>query len=160
MFIGARHVPWPPVLLVAGWLIVFLAHPKMQHYLHEAHEKHLVPREKKAKKAFRKFVAKDIVLDSKPDEREVEIFELQRKDSRGEWEAWMFSPTPYEKLSAARLAGDKPKGTRFFEDVKPPGGWEWKDPKWTLDLGSRDWVEERYIEGVEVEIAEVGTIFI
>ncbi|KAF3936897.1 hypothetical protein ABW19_dt0206238 [Dactylella cylindrospora] len=159
LFIGARHVPWQPVMLVAGWAITILCHPKLQKPITEAHTTHVVPNEKKAKKAFKQWVAKDIILDTKPDEREVEIFELQKKDSQGEWEAWMFSPHPYEKLSAARLAGEKAKGTRFLEDVVPPKGWHWKDPKWTLDLASQDWVEERYLEGVEVEIAEERWVY-
>lgn len=64
----------------------------------------------------------------------------------------MFSPTPYDPLSPQRISGDRPKGTRFFEDVAPPSGWEWGDKKWVLDLGSREWVEERMVQGVEVEI--------
>lgn len=44
-----------------------------------------------------------------------------------------------------------PRGARFFEDVLPPAGWEWADKKWTLDLWSREWVEERIITAVEVE---------
>ena len=40
----------------------------------------------------------------------------------------------------------------FFEDVAPPRGWEWGDKKWVLDLASHDWVEERMVQGVEVEI--------
>ena len=50
------------------------------------------------------------------------------------------------------IAGDRPKGTRFFEDVVPPRGWRFADKKWTLDLLSREWVEERCITGVEVEV--------
>ena len=43
-------------------------------------------------------------------------------------------------------------GTRFFEDVACPRGWEWEGKKWELDLGSKEWVEERLVGGVEVEI--------
>jgi len=69
-----------------------------------------------------------------------------------EYESFLFSPSPYVPLSPARIAGDRPRGTRFFEDVQPPQGWRWRDKKWTLDLLSREWVEERYVTGVEVEI--------
>lgn len=64
----------------------------------------------------------------------------------------MFSPSPYDPLSPQRISGDRPKGTRFFEDVGPPGGWEWGDKKWVLDLASKEWVEERMVQGVEVEM--------
>ncbi|KAK3403046.1 Peroxin/Dysferlin domain-containing protein [Sordaria brevicollis] len=103
-------------------------------------------------RAFDAWVRSDIILDDAPETREVEIFELQRlSDTSGEWEPWLFSPSPYDPLSAARIAGDRPTGTRFFEDVLPPEGWEWSGKKWALDLWSREWVEERIITGVEVE---------
>lgn len=54
-------------------------------------------------------------------------------------------------MSHTRIALERPKGTRFFEDVRCPSGWEWKDRKWMLDLGSTTWVGERYIGGVEIE---------
>lgn len=69
----------------------------------------------------------------------------------GEWESWLFSSSPYDPLSEARIKNERPKGTRFFEDVKAPRGWEWSEKKWALDLWSREWVEERIITGVEVE---------
>ena len=64
----------------------------------------------------------------------------------------MFSPTPYDPLSPQRISGARPKGTRFFEDVAPPKGWEWGDKKWILDMASREWVEQRMVQGVEVEV--------
>lgn len=111
--------------------------------------------------AFDAWVRSDILLDDAPETREVEIFELQRLDpystaagsssGGGEWEPWLFSPSPYDPLSRERLAGERPRGARFFEDVLPPQGWEWSEKKWALDLWSREWVEERIITGVEVE---------
>lgn len=98
-----------------------------------------------------KWVGRDVILDSAPETREVEIFELQRLSAAGEWEPWLFLPSPYDPLSPARIAGERPVGTRFFEDVQPPQGWEWSEKKWALDLWSREWVEERIITGVEIE---------
>lgn len=31
-------------------------------------------------------------------------------------------------------------------------GWEWLEKKWGFDLWSREWVEERIIMGVEIEM--------
>ncbi|KFX91601.1 hypothetical protein O988_07676, partial [Pseudogymnoascus sp. VKM F-3808] len=96
-------------------------------------------------------VSKDIMLDMEPETREVEVFELQKLDSRGEWEPWLYSASPYDPLAAPRIANERPRGTQFFEDVAPPRDWEWSEKKWNLDLWSREWVEERIITGVEVE---------
>ena len=124
-----------------------------------------------AQSALTAWARSDIVLDVAPETREVEIFELQRRvpsaapveqssaspcpstpeTATDEWEPFVFTSSPYDPLSAIRLSGSRPRGTRFFEDVQPPEGWEWSEKKWTLDLWSRDWVEERIITAVEVE---------
>ncbi|KAJ4396013.1 Peroxisome size and maintenance regulator [Gnomoniopsis smithogilvyi] len=166
MFIAAHLLPWRAIALCAGWVAVISGHPKVSKMLTEA-QKTYFPQpvtikgdlknkekgpEEKAKGLLDEWVAKDIILDSAPETREVEIFELQHLDgSSGEWEPWLFSPSPYDPLSQARIMGERPKGTHFFEDVRAPEGWEWSEKKWALDLWSREWVEERIITGVEVE---------
>ena len=96
-------------------------------------------------------------MDAPPEKREVEIFELQRRIgyetfAAPEWEAWIFSPNAWEPTAPARIAGERVKGTRFFEDVQTPRGWEWDSKKWDVDLDSWNWVEERGVGSVEVEI--------
>ncbi|KAI5282477.1 hypothetical protein KEM54_002716 [Ascosphaera aggregata] len=110
-----------------------------------------------------------ITLSAEPEVREVEIFELQHRTTTAAattttslttsayssatptWETFVFTPTPYDPLSPARIAGDRPQGCRFFEDVKPPEGWTWKGSKWELDLDAKEWVLERMVTGVGVE---------
>jgi hypothetical protein len=103
-----------------------------------------------------------ITLSTTPLTREVEIFELQHrplasslstKSSASEWTPHLFTPTPYDPLSPARISGDRPKGTRFFEDVQPPQGWEWHTKKWELDLEVGEWVNERLVVGVEYDVS-------
>lgn len=100
----------------------------------------------------------DICVDTDPEEREVEIFEIQHRGSEiseSGWENFLFSPQPYDPLSPSRIAGDRPRGCRFFDDVRPPTGWKWKSKKWQLDLDCREWVVERMITGVGFEIPGV-----
>ncbi|KAI0009822.1 integral peroxisomal membrane peroxin-domain-containing protein [Xylariaceae sp. FL0662B] len=151
MSIAANVLPWRLIFLVLGWGVTCTGHPAIQRQLETAHRKHVQPQEEKARGLVEKWVSSDIILDSAPETREVEIFELQRLSSAGEWEPWLFSASPYDPLSPGRIAGDRPVGTRFFEDVLPPQGWEWSEKKWALDLWSREWVEERIITGVEIE---------
>ena len=136
------------------WTIIALGHPSTQQLLLSSREEHLAPRQQSAQSRLDAWISQDIILDAPPETKEVEVFELQRRKGgqNGIWESWMFSPTPYDPLSPQRISGDRPKGTRFFEDVAPPNGWEWGDKKWVLDLGSREWVEERMVQHVEVEI--------
>jgi hypothetical protein len=151
MFIASHLLPWRILFLLSGWAVTCLGHPTIQRQMLSTHKQHVVPREAEAKSYLDSWIASDIILDSAPETREVEIFELQHLSSRGEWESWIFSSSPYDPLSEARIKGERPKGTRFFEDVQAPHGWEWSEKKWALDLWSREWVEERIITGVEVE---------
>lgn len=160
MTIASHLLPWRAIALCGGWGLVVSGHPAVAKMLQEQ-QRHYFPgggeKDGPAKKATTKgllddWIARDILLDSAPETREVEIFELQHLEaSGGEWEPWVFSPSPYDPLSQARITGERPKGTRFFEDVLAPDGWEWSEKKWALDLWSREWVEERIITGVEVE---------
>lgn len=152
MFIASHLMPWRIFFLISGWFVTCLGHPAMQKKVIETHRTHIVPRGKQFKTILESWIARDIILDSAPETREVEIFELQKfSSSTEEWETWLFSPSPYDPLTPTRISGERPKGTRFFEDVQPPKGWEWDEKKWALDLWSREWVEERMITGVEVE---------
>ncbi|KAL6715542.1 Peroxisome size and maintenance regulator [Lecanora helva] len=154
LFITSHLLPWRFLALIVCWTATALGHPSVQQLLLSNHEEHLAPHERTAQSWLDAWISHDIILDAPPETREVEVFELQRRKGgpNGEWESWMFSPTPYDPLSPQRISGDRPKGTRFFEDVEPPKGWEWGDKKWVLDLASQDWVEERMVQGVEVEI--------
>lgn len=151
MFVASDLIPWRFIFLGMGWAVICLGHPAVQAQLQNTHAEHVVPHEEQAKSWLDNWISRDIILDSAPETREVEIFELQRLSATGEWESWVFSPSPYDPLSATRIKSHRPQGTRFFEDVQPPEGWEWSEKKWALDLWSREWVEERIITGVEVE---------
>lgn len=163
MSIAAHLIPWRFIALIGGWAAIWSCHPAVSALIQQTHAQYLSdanPKATAAQNAFDSWVRSDIILDEAPETREVEIFELQRLSGgsspstlggTGEWEPWLFSPSPYDPLSAQRIAGQRPLGARFFEDVKPPEGWEWSEKKWALDLWSREWVEERIITGVEVE---------
>ncbi|KAI1850659.1 hypothetical protein JX266_003941 [Neoarthrinium moseri] len=152
MSIAANILPWRFIFLVAGWAVTVMGHPLVQKQIEAANETHMKQNGEKARSWMENWVEGDVILDSAPETREVEIFELQRlSDPEGEWEPWMFSASPHDPMSAARISGDRPVGARFFEDVHPPQGWEWSEKKWALDLWSREWVEDRIITGVEVE---------
>ncbi|KAL2357164.1 integral peroxisomal membrane peroxin-domain-containing protein [Cryomyces antarcticus] len=163
LFIASHLLPWRAVFLTGGWIATCAGHPSAQDWLatlQSQSQDQLQQSQRHAQGLLQSWIARDIALDAPPETREVEIFELQkhRPGSGGggydesEWEPWLFSPTPYDPLSPLRISGSRPRGTRFFEDVQPPRGWAWKDKKWTLDPDGREWVEERAITAVEVEI--------
>ncbi|KAI4095038.1 MAG: hypothetical protein LQ344_001885 [Seirophora lacunosa] len=155
LFIAPHLLPWRLMSLLLCWTSIALGHSSVQEFVINNRESHLRPHERRAQSLLDSWIARDIILDAPHESREVEIFELQKRRSgggKGDWESWIFSHNPFDPLSPQRIAGERPKGTRFFEDVCAPRGWEWHDKKWILDLGSREWVEERMMQGVEVEV--------
>ena len=145
LFLMSDVIPWRAVFLALGWIFTLLLHPSAPSTLDHATSSisHV--------ESIWRAIEGSVLLDEAPEVGEVEIFELQRHRGRNEWQSWVYNTSPFEPLSPARISGDRPRGARFFEDVQPPQGWIWKDKKWTLDLLSREWVEERMISAVEVE---------
>ena len=177
LFIIAHLIPWRAIFLLVGYAAVICGHPTVQEWLirqqkkaetqvKEADSQSTHPSNSRATlfgislptpKALQSLIFNfsAITLDSAPEVREVEIFELQHRglnSQAAEWEPWVFTPQPYDPLSPSRISGDRPHGTRFFEDVQPPSGWAWDGPKWELDLEPREWVAERLVTGVEFDL--------
>jgi hypothetical protein len=180
LFIIARLIPWRAIFLLGGTAFIVSGHPTMQTWLAKQKKRaetssapttqptnvHLpilntpvsIPTNPTAAGTLLTTLAA-ITLDSAPETREVEIFELQYRplhSPSAEWQPHLFTPTPYDPLSPARISGDRPHGTRFFEDVQPPRGWAWDGPKWELDLEPREWVAERLVTGVEFDVTGIG----
>ncbi|KAI4636644.1 hypothetical protein J4E83_001601 [Alternaria metachromatica] len=156
LFISAHLLPWRAIFLVLGYTLTALGHPNVQDLLTMPETEKFISDAEHESRSFLLTISRaDIELETSQETREVEIFELQHRalhDEHGEYEGFMFSPSPYSPLSPSRISGDRPRGTPFFEDVLPPRGWRWSDKKWTLDLLSREWVEDRCVTGVEVEV--------
>lgn len=153
LIITAFAIPWRVISLVGGWFMIVSSHPAAAAALASltaSAASSSSPAQMLA--ALRKAAAEDTLLDEPAETRQVEIFELQKHQSDSQWQHWVYSPSPYDPQSPRRISGERPSGTRFFEDVAPPHGWEWKDKKWALDPSSRDWVEERLMTAVEIEM--------
>lgn len=176
MIVMSHRIPWGTIALVSVNACFIAIHPSVQPRLTE------IIKNPKLFDAKRGYPARIIAsylpinlsavpayagstaalsMDSNVEEREVEIFELQHKitspySSTPEWETFLFTQTPYEPLSPLRIAGDRPKGTRFFEGIRAPPGWTWKTAKWELDLECREWVLERMVTGVQFEVSSAS----
>ncbi|KAK2877125.1 hypothetical protein FQN49_001399 [Arthroderma sp. PD_2] len=183
VFLTSRLLPWRFILLFLGDALILSKHPNAKplfEMVKDAFESHSASQGKGKEGPGPKSTVElygysipltaaglmnlldsitAISLSAEPEEREVEIFELQHKtyslySASPEWEPFLFTPTPYDPLCPSRISGDRPRGSRFFEDVRPPPGWLWKSKKWELDLECREWVMERMVTGVEFEIPD------
>lgn len=144
-------IPWRLIILLLGWIVVCINHPYVSRMWLVAPENFV--KNKRAKvDGFLSRLSPKIKILGPSEIREVEIFELQLLSSAGEWVPFLYSRSPFIQSFGTGTETVRPKGTCFLEDVQPPHGWEWTDEKWTLDLSSHEWVEEREIAGVEIEI--------
>ncbi|QIW96491.1 hypothetical protein AMS68_002009 [Peltaster fructicola] len=152
-FMTIHLIPWDTVLLIGGSAGIIAGHPAVAELLNTPESASKSQRRiQHLLKMVSTFIEEDCILDEAPQVRQVEVFELQKHQPGTEnWEPWLFSPTPYDPLSPARIAGARAKGTQFFEDVMPPAAWRWREKKWHLDRSSTEWVQQRMITGVEVE---------
>ncbi|KAI1613234.1 integral peroxisomal membrane peroxin-domain-containing protein [Exophiala viscosa] len=183
-FITAHLLPWRLISLLTGWSLVVSNHPTAQSWLakmqkraekqaqltlndptlkHQAYIQGIPLPATPARMQSALTSLSEITLSSTPETREVEIFELQHRplqsmtsksSAAAEWQPHVFTSSPYDPLSPSRIAGDRPHGTRFFEDVAPPEGWEWASKKWELDLEAGEWVNDRLVVGVEYDILQ------
>lgn len=183
LFLAAHLLPWRLIFLVGGDAFILSQHPNAEPLVKLLRETIEVEKtgdgsqsEPNESKDFVLFgisipttpsrllslmnTTTEICLGAHSEEREVEMFELQHKthyspySTASEWEPFLFTATPYDPLSPSRISADRPRGTRFFEDVQPPAGWVWKSKKWELDLDCREWVMERMVTGVEFEVPD------
>ena len=177
LFICAHILPWRVIFLFGGISLTVSGHPSAQAWLAkhqrraENRANELLSSDQSKSSPSLSFIgiqpaylastlrtASSITLSTSPETREVEIFELQHRPIQFntpqnnskmiEWTPHVFTQQPYDPLSPSRISGDRPKGTPFFEDVRPPRGWDFKDKKWTMDLEPGEWVGERLIVGV------------
>ncbi|KAK9367222.1 integral peroxisomal membrane peroxin-domain-containing protein [Lipomyces kononenkoae] len=154
MFVISPYLPWRHILLVWGWTVVCIGHPKARRILKSSHDMYLSPREHELSNYFDSLVEKDIVLDEPPEQRHVEIFELQRQKNSDvdEWDDWLFSAAPYDTLSPHRASRQRPQGVRFLDEVLPPVGWKFaQNSAWKLDLRPTEWVLQRAVVGADVD---------
>ncbi|CAN6606361.1 hypothetical protein TRVA0_003S01376 [Trichomonascus vanleenenianus] len=151
---GASFVPLKGFAIANGWIIVGLCHPKMKSRAKELHHEYWEGRDDVMQLMVDRIREKDIVLDEEPEEREVEIFELQRQGLTPRmWDPWVYTPAVYTLNSPYRISSTRPPGCRFLEDVQPPEGWTFDDElPWQVDCGTKLWVKDRGIRNVEVDV--------
>jgi hypothetical protein len=149
----ASFVPPHLAILFTGWTIIICSHPvirvKVQKFLKEYFEQ-----ESFVVTAIKSLEKTEVIIDFEPEERKVELFELQRVGlTPRQWIPWLYTPVVYEPQSALRKRHARPPGTRFLEDAQPPSGWFFKeDEPWVLDTKTKGWVSHRGIRFVELDL--------
>ncbi|GAM87783.1 hypothetical protein ANO11243_058110 [Dothideomycetidae sp. 11243] len=176
--VTAHLVPWRLLAVLAGWGATISGHPRVQEMLNDAQNSKTMkqsqavsqawlhewrrnkqslydqgsprPKSRSSQTMATSSTEADHSGPSWTSSSDKDVHDFYDGDDEN-WEPWLFTPSPHDPLCPQRLSGAWPTGTQFFEEVAPPPGWLWRDKKWTLDLLSEGWVEERCVTGVEVE---------
>lgn len=150
----ASFVPTNIAICSAGWIAALLGHPVIQERAIALNKAYWEMPDSSLVEFIRKLETEDVILDFPPEEREVELFELQRVGlTPRQWTPWVFTPIVYEMQSPLRISMERPPGTRFMEDVEPPEGWFFKDDSpWEVDKCTKAWVAYRGIRNVELDL--------
>lgn len=154
---GASFVPVNVFIISVGWLAAIACHPMFQKHakqFKEDYAEYFVANEKWLEELLSAFEKREIIIDEPPENRTVEIFELQRQGlTPRQWDPWVFTPTIYSENSPFRISQSRPPGTRFIDDVQPPEGWHFlPEYPWELDHNTKAWTQYRDIRKVEIDI--------
>lgn len=135
-----------------GWCAFVLNHPQVKPPVKQWLKEYFA-KESVIAKAIRILEEEDVIVDFNPEERTVELFELQKVGlTKHQWIPWLFTPVVYDMNSAMRKSQERPPGTRFLNDVASPEGWFFKDDdEWVIDKCTKSWVAQRGIRCVELD---------
>lgn len=150
----ASFVPVSFAILCAGWTPVLLLHPKLGRYAKKAKDKYLDLDEPVVLDILNYVQENDVIIDDPPESRTVEIYELQRQGlTPRQWTPWVFTTEIYDMTSISRRAKERPVGSRFMGDVRPPKGWIFSDDcPWEEDTQPKDWVLYRGLRHVDIDL--------
>ena len=151
----ASYIPLNWFAIFVGWITITLSHPSMKKKVKKVQEE-FKDHELFISQAVFNIEMQDIIIDDPPEVRQVEIFELQRQGLTPRiWEPWVFTPLIYSENSSFRISQERPAGTRFLKDVRPPHGWHFIDEDgWKIDENTKRWIVHRAIKNIEVDLDE------
>lgn len=156
---AASFIPVHHTIAVGGWLVALSQHPVSQAKLTKIkvdYKEYFEQNEVLLETAMKAVAEREIIIDEPPEESTVEIFELQRQGlTPRQYDPWVYSPAIYGSNSPYRISQERPPGTRFLEDVKPPKGWYFDDNfDWQLDPDTKSWAILRGVRNIEIDVDE------
>ena len=162
LFLG-QFIPWRLIFIQAGWAGLILCHPRSKKYIaalslnravNSQSPPPLPPR--KNPKKLTTFERSDIIIDESPEERVVEVFELQMKSVlKTQWSFYRYTNNIFDCKNTTRLAGKRPNGVENLAKVYPVPGWKFDlgyANKWHIDTKPTELIYDR---GLDPEIFHI-----
>lgn len=160
LFLG-QFIPWRLIFIQGGWTGLILCHPRSKKYLAALSQNRkistananaaglpppLPPRKQKGK-AFERH---DIIIDEAPEERIIEVYELQMKSIlKSQWSFYRYTNNIFDCKNTTRLAGKRPLGVENLAKVYPVPGWKYDlgyANKWKIDANPAGLINDRGLD--------------
>lgn len=154
----SKYLPIKGFILAIGWLLIFMLHPKSKEwFLFKANSEETRLRVLTLTNRFETIINEHLRYTDVRENKLVSVFEIQKFSEREKcWVLVGFSNDDYTLFSDLRI---KQEDIAYhcaptLDEVKPPLAWEWveDDDSWALDLEPAEWVEQGFIQYVDIDM--------
>lgn len=152
----AKFFPFKIMFIVLGWLFMIASHPRLRdRLLAEINSEETRLRILKFTTKYENVINENLSYSEPIEMKDVVVYELQKyKEKHKEWYTIGYTNDDYTLFSDFRISENKIEDISVptIDGIKPPIGWEWSDnSNWVLDLEPSEWVEEAFIQFVEID---------
>ncbi|KAK5960297.1 Pex28p PWA37_002367 [Arxiozyma heterogenica] len=95
----------------------------------------------------------NIIIDTTPQIKEIEIFEIYRKGLiPGEWKFFLYSNNVFDYNDQYRKAQKSPPGVKTLDELYPPKTWKFdNNSTWNIDKNVQEWAYYRGLLDLEID---------
>lgn len=153
-------LPWIPIkfiLIVLGWSSLIALHPRNRDRIlksinSEETRLHILGLTRK----YENIINEHLRYIEAREHKVVIIYEIQKyKEKYKEWRPVGYCDDDYSLFSKLRIneVDLRNNCSKTLEEIQPPVEWEWtKNSNWTLDLDPKEWVQENFLQYVEIDV--------
>ncbi|GAV51680.1 hypothetical protein ZYGR_0AF01510 [Zygosaccharomyces rouxii] len=154
----SKYLPVKGFLVGIGWCLIFMLHPKFkERFLSMANSEETRLRVLTLTNRFESILNEHLRYAEVRENKLVSVFEIQKFSEKDKcWVLVGFSNDDYTLFSDLRINQEDIAHhcTPTLDEVKPPVAWEWveEDDSWALDLEPTEWVEQGFIQYVDIDM--------
>lgn len=149
-------VNWPLVFSCLIWLLFMSLNPKWRpkvKYIVRMIQQTYFTKKNNARTKGQKDEIGKIVIDTTPQIKEIEVFEIYRKGLiPGEWKFFLYSNNVFDYNDRYRRAQKPPPGVKNLDELYPPKPWKFdSNSTWNIDNNVQEWAYCRGLLNLEID---------
>ncbi|KAL3236588.1 Pex29p [Nakaseomyces bracarensis] len=149
-------LPFKIIFIMSGWILMAISHPNLRdRFFSKFNNEETRLRVLKFTTKCEDIINENLNYSEPKEKRVVVVYELQKyKEKHKEWHVIGYANDDYTLFSDFRINENKIEtiSVPTLDEIKPPVGWEWSDDSnWVLDLDPSEWVEEAFVQFVEID---------